>query len=43
MEDVTCPQCHKEVSRHCNHCGWLVCGKCKIVYGKNNYLKQKKK
>lgn len=41
MEPVACPACAEAVKRHCEHCGWLVCMKCKIVYGKNNYVKKK--
>jgi hypothetical protein len=43
MSDVVCPQCSKKVTRHCDHCGWLVCVPCEVTYGRNNYVRVKKR
>lgn len=41
MSDVVtpCPQCSTPVLSHCDHCSWLACTKCKVLYGKNAYIR----
>lgn len=38
MEKIACPQCSKVVRRHCDHCGWLQCDTCEVIFGKDNYF-----
>lgn len=35
---VVCPQCSTAVLDHCDHCSWLACTACKIIFGSNAYI-----
>lgn len=35
---IVCPQCGHPVTMHCDHCEWLVCTECKVIYGKNAFI-----
>lgn len=35
---VVCPQCSQPVVTHCDHCDWLACTRCKVIFGHNSFI-----